>query len=100
MQVTLTSLNPPKCREVNPYKKPEYNPFTLEATYQFIIDEENFNRAESSLKEWELSEESREKLRHLFLESKPEWIGITPFQEWAIGQTLNVEIVEGKAVIV
>jgi hypothetical protein len=95
MKVTLTSLNPPKVREVNPYGKykPHYQPKTAQAVFQFVVDEKNWQEAESSLKEWELSENSFEDLRVIWSRD-PEW------KDWAIGQTLNVEIVEGKAVIV
>jgi hypothetical protein len=100
MQVTLTSLNPPKCREVSKYKKPELEEFTREEDYEFSLN--YFNQLQSSLKEWELSESDVEKLakqvidrlhvNQLFTEES--------ITNCLIGQTLNVEIVEGKAVIV
>jgi hypothetical protein len=80
MQVTLTSLNPPKCREVSKYKKPELEEFTREEDYEFSLN--YFNQVESSLKEWELS--------GIFQTTKAMFIG----------QVLEVSIVDNKAVIV
>jgi hypothetical protein len=95
MQVTLISLNPPIVREINKIDKPDK---------RFVLNYEWLNHkwllAESSLKEWELSEKEIEKLRidHMFY-----WcdnINALSFNDWAIGQILNVDIVQGKAVIV
>jgi hypothetical protein len=101
MQVTLISLNPPKVREVNPYgEKPEVR-FDVKDFFlaygdikKHEYDLDLWQQAESSLKEWELSEESYNKFKWRYSD-----INVS-YSDWAIGQVLNVEIVEGKAVII
>jgi hypothetical protein len=92
MQVTLISLNPPKVREVNPYAK-EPCQEQIDLFGKVIAEQEQlscWNHFESSLKEWELSEESSKQYNFIGGYEKG-------FQVWSIGQTLEVEIKDNKA---
>jgi hypothetical protein len=98
MQVTLTSLNPPIVREINKYSKETEN---LRNNDRIL-----WQKAESSLKEWELSEESREKLVLEFVRENPPknagevFVYQNLFLEWAKLKVLEVEIKDNKAWIV
>jgi hypothetical protein len=102
MQVTLISLNPPKVREVNPYKKPIWDSsFAGNSGLDMLFQDQMWlwTKIQSSLKEWELSEVDYDSLIVKFF-NEPENISSDKFKEWAIGQTLEVEIKNGKAWIV
>jgi hypothetical protein len=104
MQVTLISLNPPKVLERNPYgeNEPFYVPNTLSAHHQLKKDIDNWREAESSLKEWELSESDHYKPLYLYLKANKGNHVLTEeyVNKCLIGMELTVEIKDNKAWIV